>query len=360
MKRLWFAIVPLLFISCAKKQLLQESPKPIEEAQLLLPGEDRHLSNARQLTFSGKNAEAYFSFDNRWLVFQSHNSQNNCDQLYVMSTSGGETRKVSTGKGRVTCGYFVDPGPAENSRILYSSTHEHSEACPAQPDRSNGYVWPLYDSYELYMDSFQGGSPKRLTENRFYDAEATVSPDGKEIVFTSTRDGDLELYLMNVDGTNVRRLTNATGYDGGAFFSPDGKQIVYRAFHPTLKKEKENYKKLLKQGLYRPGLLELYVMDRDGRNKKKITDLKASSFAPYMFPNSKRIIFSSNLADPKGRFFDLFAINATGGFLEKLTFNAGFDGFPMFSFDGKKMVWASNRNAKDKGDINIFIADWAE
>lgn len=351
------------FTACTKKEALK--PQPIvavqpEVPKILLPGEERHLSNVQQLTFDGKNAEAYFSFDSRWLIYQSHNESNKCDQMYVMKTDGSEKHMVSTGKGRVTCGYFVDPGAAEKSRIIYSSTHEHDNACPTPPDMTNGYVWPLYNSYEIYVDAFDGKTPSRLTNNNFYDAEATVSPDGKEIVYTSNRDGDLDLYIMNIDGTRVRRLTSQIGYDGGAFFTPDGKQIVYRAYHPTLKKEKESYKHLLKKGLYKPGQLELYVMDRDGRNKHKVTDLKAASFAPYMFPNSKRIIFSSNLADPKGRVFDLFAVNPNGGFLEKLTFNSGFDAFPMFSYDGKKLVWASSRNSKSPHDINIFVADWTE
>lgn len=362
MKKQLALLCLLALAACAKKpEVKTMTAAPAAEGpQLALPGEERHLTNVRQLTTDGRNAEAYFSFDNRWLVYQSHNEDTKCDQMYVMKTDGTEKRLVSTGKGRVTCGYFADPGPAESSRLIYSSTHDRDAACPAPPDMTNGYVWPLYDSYEVYIDSFQGGTPKRLTENKFYDAEATVSPDGKEIVFTSTRDGDLDLYIMNIDGTRVRRLTYAPGYDGGAFFTPDGKQIVYRAYHPTLKKEKESYKKLLKKNLYKPGQLELYVMDRDGKNKKKVTDLKAASFAPYMFPNNKRIIFSSNLADPKGRVFDLFAVNSTGGFLEKLTFNSGFDAFPMFSFDGKQLVWASSRNAKNPHEINIFIADWTE
>lgn len=360
MNKNWAIFFLSLFgAACASQEQVKPLPSPVEP-NFLFAGEERHLSNVQKLTSGGSNAEAYFSFDNRWLIFQSHNSENKCDQMYVMKTDGSQRRMVSTGEGRVTCGYFVDPGKAEESRIIYSSTHDHSPECPAPPDKSNGYVWPLYDSYEIYMDSFAGGERKRLTNNKHYDAEATVSPDGKEIVFTSTRDGDLDLYIMNVDGTNVRRLTAAVGYDGGAFFTPDGKQIVYRAYHPTLKREKEAFKKNLKKGLYRPGQLELYVMDRNGANKKRVTDLKAASFAPYMFPNGGRIIFSSNLADPKGRYFDLFAINSTGGFLEKLTFNTGFDGFPMFSFDGKKIVWASSRNAENPRDMNIFIADWTE
>src|SRR3990167_2126708 len=285
-------VCTLIFVSaCATTKIEELKPLPSpEQASLMFSGEERHLSNVRQLTAGGSNAEAYFSFDNRWLIFQSHNQENKCDQMYVMQTNGAGKRRVSTGQGRVTCGYFVDPGEAEASRVIYSSTHDHSAECPSPPDKSNGYVWPLYDSYEIYMDAFAGGNLQRVTNNKYYDAEATVSPDGKEIVFTSTRDGDLDIYVMNVDGTRVRRLTASMGYDGGAFFTPDGKEIVYRAYHPTLKREKEAYKKLLKKGLYKPGQLELYVMDRDGGNKRRVTDLKAASFAPYMFPNAKRII----------------------------------------------------------------------
>ena len=321
--------------------------------------DEKSFKNIKQITHGGKNAEAYFSMDSRWLIYQSHNEENKCDQMYVMRTDGGDKRLVSTGKGRVTCGYFVDLGPAEKSRIIYSSTHDFSDECPPEPDRRKGYVWPIYDSYEIYIDDFKGGNLKRLTNNKAYDAEATVSPDGKSIVFTSTRDGDLDLYLMDVDGKNLKRLTSTLGYDGGAFFTPDGKRIIYRAYYPKTKKEKEEYVSLLKQGLFRPSYLEIFTINLDGTNKKKITNLGVSSFAPFMHKNNE-IIFSTNYPDLKGRAFHLYMMDQYAKSLKKLTTSGYFNSFPMFSYDGKKLVWASDRGGKKRGEINIFIADWVE
>ena len=170
------------------------------------PGET-HLRNIRQLTFGGNNAEAYFSPDGRRLIFQrQERADSGCDQQYVMNADGSDMRRVSNGLGRTTCGYFYDDG----RRILYSSTFEASPACPPPPDRSQGYVWPL-GRFEIYTARADGSDLRRLTTNDAYDAEATVSPDGKRVVFTSTRDGDIELYSMNVDGSDVRRITNRVG-----------------------------------------------------------------------------------------------------------------------------------------------------
>ena len=314
-----------------------------------------HLKNIRQLTFAGENAEAYFSNDDKWLIFQGHEDPTTCDQIFIMDTQGGNRRLVSTGKGRTTCSYLFPGG----KKILYSSTHLASPACPPKPDYSRGYVWPIEATYDIFTADWDGRNLKQLTTQQGYDAEATLSRDGKKIVFTSTRDGDLDLYSMNADGSGVRRLTNEPGYDGGAFFSADGRQIVYRAHHPTDPKELEDYRGLLKDGLIRPTKLELFVMNADGSNKRQITTIGAASFAPFFHPDGKRIIFSSNMDDPKGREFDIYMIGTDGKGLERITFSEGFDGFPMFSSDGKKLVFGSNRNAAKQGDTNVFIADWA-
>ena len=318
-----------------------------------------NIRNVKKITHSGKNAEAYFSRDNRWLIYQSHNKGTKCDQMYVMQTNGEGKRLVSTGKGRVTCGYFVDTGTAENSRIIYSSTHDFSSKCPPEPDRRKGYVWPIYDSYEIYIDHFNGGNLKRLTNNKAYDAEATVSPDGKTIVFTSTRDGDLDIYTMDVDGTNVKRITNTLGYDGGAFFTPDGKSIIYRAYHPQTDGEKRAYVQLLKEGLFKPSTLEVFVMNLKEGKPKKITDLGSSTFAPFM-NKKENIIFSSNYPSPRGRAFHLFQFDQTRNKLKKITEIGNFNSFPMFSYDGRKIVWASDRHNDGKKGINIFVGDWVE
>lgn len=343
-------VCTLLLAACAQKSTAPESPPA---SALIFPGEEKHLANVRQLTFGGQNAEAYFSPDGERLVFQSQRGKYPCDEQYVMNTDGSNLRKVSTGRGRVTCGYFLD---AEH--VIYASTHDASPACPPHPDFSRGYVWPIYKTYELYRDRVNGGEFRRLTKNKAYDAEATVSPDGKWIVFTSTRHGDLDLYIMDTNGANVRRVTTDLGYDGGAFFSHDGKRLIYRAYHPQTEAEKSEYKANLKKGIYKPSWLELFVIDVDGTNKRQITNLRAGSFAPFLFPNDQRVIFASNKNDAKGRRFDLYSVNLDGSGFEQITFSNSFDAFPMFSPDGKKIVWASNRNGKERGETNIFIADW--
>jgi TolB protein len=321
-----------------------------------LPAE-KHLRNVRQLTTGGENAEAYFSADGQQLIFQSKRDGRECDQIYTMRAhDGSNVRMVSTGKGRTTCAYFF-PG---KGRILYSSTHLGSPTCPPKPDYSRGYVWAIYPSYDIFTARLDGSDLKRLTKTPGYDAEATISTDGRKIVFTSMRDGDLDIYTMNANGRGVRRLTTELGYDGGAFFSRDGKQIVYRAYHPQTPQEVARYKQKLAENLIEPNVFEIRVMNADGTGKRQVTRLGAASFAPYFFPEGQRIIFASNINDPKGRNFDLYMINVDGTGLERITYHDTFDGFPMFSPDGKKLVFASNRNAKARGETNVFIADWVE
>ena len=326
----------------------------IQTTDLALP-QEKHLRNVRQLTFGGENAEAYFSSDGKKLIFQSTRDGHECDQIYTMNIDGSDVKLVSTGDGRTTCSYFF-PG---NKRILYSSTHLGAKQCPPRPDFSQGYVWAVYDTFDIFTAKPDGSDLKQLTKADGYDAETTISRNGK-LVFTSKRDGDLDIYTMDADGKNVKRLTNELGYDGGPFWSYDGTQIVYRAYHPQTEKEKADYVELLKQNLIRPTVLDIWVMNADGSNKRQVTHLNKASFAPYFFPDGKRIIFASNAADPKGRDFDLYKINVDGTGLERITYNDTFDGFPMFSPDGRKLVFASNRHDKKQGDTNIFIADWVE
>jgi Tol biopolymer transport system component len=273
-----------------------------------------------------------------------------------MRADGSGVSMVSTGKGRTTCSFFS----ADGKRIIYSSTHLASPDCPPRPDYSRGYVWPIYPGYDIFSAKPDGSDLKNITNSPGYDAEATVAPDGKRMVFTSTRDGDLDIYTMDMNGKNVKRLTSEVGYDGGPFWSYDSRWIVYRANHPNTDKEAADYKALLKENLIRPTTLEIWVMKADGTGKRKLTSNGKANFAPYFFPDGKRIIFSSNMHDPRGRDFDLYSVNVDGTNLERLTFNATFDGFPMFSPDGKKLVFASNRNGKAQGDTNVFIADWVE
>jgi TolB protein len=324
------------------------------DGALHLPHE-KHLKNIKQLSFGGENAEAYFSADGRKLIFQSTRDGRECDQIYTMNVDGSDVRMVSTGDGRTTCSYLFPNG----KRILYSSTHLGAKECPPRPDFSKGYVWAIYASFDIFTAKPDGSDLKQLTDVAGYDAETTISKNGK-LVFTSMRSGDLDIYSMDADGRNVKRLTNELGYDGGPFWSYDGKQIVYRAYHPQSEKDKADYSELLKQNLIRPTTLEIWVMKADGSNKRQITRNGKANFAPYFFPDGKRILFASNMDDPKGRNFDVYKINVDGSGLERITYNETFDGFPMFSPDGKKLVFASNRNAKSRGDTNVFIADWVD
>jgi len=347
------ATAALFSAGCARGIAVGSAPGSSATLRRVAPhaGESR-LSNIRQLTYGGENAEAYFSPDGQWLIFQSTRDGRSCDQQYVMRVDGTGLRRVSHGTGKTTCGYFFDGG----RKIIYASTHHADSACPPRPDPSRGYVWRL-DAFDLWTANRDGSGRKRLTSYGVYTAEATLSPDGRTWVFTSLKDGDLEIYTMHVDGTNVRRLTNTPGYDGGAFFSPDGTQIVYRAMHPT-GAALDEYRELIRQGLVRPNRMELWIMNADGSNQRRITDLGGANFAPIFAPGGRQIIFSSNHLSPRSRNFDLYLINVDGTGLEQVTTHEEFDGFPMFSPDGRQLVWASNRNAPDPGGTDVFIADW--
>jgi TolB protein len=366
MRRTLLAAVPALALASlagcrASRGEVRPAPRSAEagaappSADLALPGE-RHLRNVRQLTFGGENAEAYFSFDGRELIYQATPPGRPCDQEYVMRASdGGGKRLVSTGAGRVTCGYFFPDG----SRILYASTHGSGPECPPPPDMSHGYAWALYD-YQLYTARPDGSDVRPLAPAPgSYNAEATISRDGW-IVFTSTRDGDLDLYKMRLDGSQLTRLTHALGYDGGAFFSADGKRIVFRASRPSGPAEEAEYRRLLAQKLVRPGKLEIYTMNADGSDVRQVTRLGAASFAPFFHPDGRRILFASNVGDPRGRNFDVYMVGDDGSGLEKITTNETFDGFPMFSPDGRTLVFASNRHGSRPGETNVFVADWVE
>ncbi len=357
-RRILFCIVGcalMILAGAGWKAAAQQAAAGGAAANLALP-EEKHLKNVRQLTLGGENAEAYFSADDKQIIFQYHEGEATCDQIYIMDTEGKNKRMVSTGKGRTTCAYFFPNG----KRILYSSTHAAGPECPKPPDYSKGYVWKMYPEFDLYTAKPDGSDVKRLTNAPGYDAEATISRDGKKIVFTSLRTGDPEIYVMDANGKNVKQLTHEPGYDGGPFFSPDGKKIVYRAAHPETEAEKKDYQELIQTSQLRPTRLEIFIMDADGSNKRQLTNAGGASFAPFFHPDGKRIIFASNMENPRGRNFDLYLINVDGTGLERVTYSPEFDSFPMWTSDGKKLVWASNRNAAKRGDTNIFIADWVD
>lgn len=333
-----------------------QRPAAAPAAEAPPASQEKHLRNIKQLTFGGENAEAYWSFDGKKLVFQSTRDDLKADQIFTMNADGSDVKMVSTGKGRTTCAYFLKG----DRKLLYASTHLGGDEPPPPPDPSQGYVWGIFPTYDVFIANADGSDVERLTTKNGYDAEATVSPDGKKIVFTSTRDGDLELYSCDIDGRNVKRLTHELGYDGGAFFSPDSQMICYRANHPKSDEDVKTYKDLLSRDLVKPNKMELWVMNADGSNKRQVTSNGFANFCPFFTPDGKKLIFSSNMDDPKGRppNFELYLINLDGTGLERLTFEPSFDGFPMFSPDGKKLVWASNRGARQRGETNIFVADW--
>jgi TolB protein len=324
---------------------------------------EKHFKNVRQLTFGGNNAEAYFSFDGKQLSFQSDFAEwdAKCDQIFYMSTAGtqgGKAARISTGKGRTTCAYFM-PGDQE---ILYASTHLGADTCPAAPPRKveGKYVWPIYDTYDIFVADLKGTVTRQLTNQKGYDAEGTVSPDGKKIIFTSTRSGDLELWTMNIDGSEQKQITNTLGYDGGAFFSPDSKRIVWRASRPTTPEDQKAYKDLLKKGLVEPANLEVFVANADGSDAKQVTSIGKANWAPSWHPSGNKIIFASNHKSEKGRQFNLYMVNVDGTGLEQISFDETFDAFPVFSPDGKYVAFSSNRFNGGSHDTNVFLAEWVE
>jgi Tol biopolymer transport system component len=332
----------------------------------LLYANEKHFKNIQQLTFGGDNAEAYWSYDGKYLIFQRTAPKDGvlCDQIFMGKVPTKRNEKfnyklVSTGKGRTTCAYFLPNG----KHILYASTHLGGDTCPPSVDRAkygNKYIWPLYDSYDIFMADTSGKIIKQITKAKGYDAEGTLSPDGKKMIYCSDKDGDLELYIMDLKTGKEKRITNALGYDGGAWFSPDGKKIVWRASRPKTETEIAEYKNLLKDGMVAPTNMEVWVANADGSNAKQITFLKQANWAPNFTPDSKRIIFCSNHEYKRGFPFNMYITDLDGNGLEKISRDKGFDAFPMFSPNGKKIVFASNRNNGGTRDTNLFIADWVE
>ncbi len=325
--------------------------KPVETME----GET-HFKNLRQLTFGGQNAEAYWSNDGTKLIMQSKVPPYTADQIFTIDLATGKTKLVSTGTGATTCAYYLQG----DKRIVYASTHAKSPDVPPVMRIKGKYTWTLHEGYDIFTANPDGTDLKQITNTPGYDAEATVCPTTGTLVFTSVRDGDLELYSMDPDGSNVKRLTNRVGYDGGAFFSHDGSKLVQRSGYFANDEEKQTYLDLLNRGLVQPSKMEITVLNRDGSNLHQITNNGKANFAPYWHLDNKRILFSSNMDAPRGRVFNIYMVNDDGTGLEQITHNDSFDGFPMFSPNGKYIAFASNRYGTERGETNVFVAEWVE
>ncbi|NDB80890.1 hypothetical protein EB155_13610 [archaeon] len=335
----------------------------LSQTDNLIYPEEKNFKSLRQITFGGDNAETYWNNDDTKLVFQSNNSNwgVGCDQIFIIDKSEDLSNKkpkmISTGKGRTTCAYFMPDG----NHIIYASTHLGNPQCPESPLRFDGkYVWPIYETYDIFVSDLEGNITKQLTSEIGYDAEATVSPKGDKIVFTSMRTGDLELFTMDIDGSNVKQITNDLGYDGGAFFSPDGSKIIFRASRPKSKQDIEEYQSLLKKGFVQPTDLEIFVVDADGSNLKQVTYLGNANWSPFWHPSGDKILFSSNFEAEAGFPFNIYMIDINGRNLKRVTYDNMFDSFPVFSNNGKYLIFASNRNNGGNRDTNVFIAEWID
>jgi Tol biopolymer transport system component len=361
MKHYFYLLPLLLSLSFIRSGEPVRAHATAQRDTLLYP-EETHFKNIQQLTFGGDNAEAYWSFDGKFLVFQRTSVVDGipCDQIFmgrVPERGAAFTyKRISSGKGRTTCAFFTKDG----RHIVYASTQKAGNACPPVPDRAkygNRYIWPVYRSYDIYITDTAGKETKPLVSGPGYDAEATISADGKKMIFTSTRNGDLDLYTMDMKSRKVKQVTTALGYDGGAWFSPDGKKIIWRASRPQTDAEKREYRDLLKEGLVAPTRMEVWTANADGSDARQVTALGQANWAPNFMPDG-RIIFCSNHEYPRGFPFNMYTMNADGTGMEKISRDKGFDAFPMFSFDGRKLVFASNRNNGGTRDTNLFIADW--
>ena len=370
MKRVFIALLSVSFLACGTEKKTESSESATLnsdstaiEVSIINQGET-HFASLKQLTNGGDNAEAYWSFDDSKLVFQVTNPkwELECDQIFVFDWQNDNLMEnmpqmVSTGLGRTTCSYFL-PG---DTTIVYASTHLADSACPPSPERTNGrYVWPIYESFDIFTADLEGNIINQLTKEPGYDAEATVSPKGDKIVFTSLRTGDLELFTCDIDGSNVKQITFDLGYDGGAFFSPDGSKLIFRSSRPKTEEEITKYKSLLAEGLVEPTNMELYICNADGSDLRQLTDLGKANWCPFFHPSGEKVIFASNHHTERGFPFNLYMINIDGTGLEQVTHDETFDAFPVFSNDGKHLVFSSNRNNGGTRETNLFVAEWQD
>jgi len=322
--------------------------------------EDRKMSieNVKQLSFQGDNGEAYFNSDDSKVIFQSKRNNNNCDKLYIVDINGNNLTEFVANDGAFTCAYFS----LDDRYIFFSSTMHLGSECPEiyKDPNPRKYIWPLRD-YEIFR--YDNGAVKQLTNYSGYNAETTTHPFEEKVIFTSLRDGDINLFEMDYNGENVKQITSEYGYDGGAFYSPNGENIVWRAWYPTSDEEISMWKNNLAKKFIESVPLDIYVAKNDGSEKQRLTSNGATNWAPSWHPDGKHIVFSSNMDDWRedynayGSNFELYMINIATKTLTRLTNNDTFDSFSVFSKNGKKIVFSSNRDAENPRNTNIFIAD---
>jgi Tol biopolymer transport system component len=329
-----------------------------ELADHLIADGETHFAHLWKLTSGFDNAaEGYWSFAGDRIVFQAELEGVRCDRIFVTEAANGVWRQLSNGKGKTTCAYFLP----NDDKVIYASTHLRHDECPPPLDYSKGYVWAIHPEFDLFVQDLATGDETRLTRTWGYDAEATISPVGDRIVFTSTRSGDLELWACDLEGNGLTQLTARLGYDGGGFFSSDGEWVIYRRTRFGSDDEHQPYRDLLREWTVRPHAMDIWIVKADGsRQDRAVTDLGGASFAPYFFPGDERILFATNHHDTNSPQveFDLFAVDIDGEDLEQVTTYVGFDSFPMFSPDGGWLVFASNRGGSKPGETNLFLAQW--
>jgi Tol biopolymer transport system component len=326
---------------------LRAADKPLTEL------ESQHLARARQVTFGLPRAgEGYFSPDGESIVYQAYPQGYPFYQIYLQRLDERTPRLISTGRGATTCSFFSRDG----KKLIFASSHTdpHLEETEkkARAEAARGgrrrYEWNFDPNMEIYECNLDGSGLKPLTNSPGYDAEGSYSHDGKRIVFTSTRDGDPDLYIMDADGSNVRQLTNQPGYDGGPFFSPDDRWVIFRSD----RKKKD--------------MLQIFAISADGQHEVQLTDnLDTVNWAPYFHPGGQYFIWT--MADyskgPRQATYDLYtmeidtgAAHFRGGKVTRITDQKGADILPVFSPDGKKLMWTSTRSAD--GTSQLWIADW--
>jgi len=310
------------------------------------PTESTYLSNIKQITNTSmgftKAGEAYFSPDGNSIIFQATPNGKDDYQIYTLALGSHKPKMVSTGKGACTCAYYRPDG----KKIIFASSHLDPNLDKPQPakEKKKDYKWDFNPQMDIFEANPDGSDLKRLTQSPGYDAEGSYSHDGRLIVFTSERDGDLEIYVMDAYGTNTRRLTTSKGYDGGPFFSPDDKAIIYRGDHRDDGKMN----------------LQLHIVGLDGQNDRAITDNQLFNWCPYWYPSGHSFIFTqadhgayANGGKPN---YDLYMMKIDGSDLTRITFDPEFDGLPVFNSDGSKLMWTSKRGGLP--EAQVFIADF--